>query len=332
MKAILMHAPGAAQVLSLADVPPPRIAHDTDLLVRLKAAGVNPIDTKLRARGTYFPERMPAILGCDGAGVVEAVGAGASRFNPGDAVYFCNGGIGGHPGNYAEYAVVDERFASRKPASLDFNQAAAAPLVLITAWEALYDRARMTAGQTVLIHAGAGGVGHVAIQLAKAAGCRVLTTVGSASKADFARQLGADEAIPYRETDFVQAVLDLTGGQGADIVFDTVGGKTFNDSFAAVRPYGDLVTLLQPGPETDWKVARLRNLRVSQELMLSPMVFGWTEAQQHQAWILEQCAGLFDASSLRAHVDRVLPLGDAAEAHHLIEAGGIAGKVVLAID
>lgn len=332
MKAIVMHAPGAPQVLNLAEVPPPEIVHGTDLLVRLKAAGVNPIDTKLRAKGTYFPERMPAILGCDGAGVVEAAGAGTSRFKPGDAVYFCNGGIGGHPGTYAEYAVVDARFAARKPASLDFNQAAAAPLVLITAWEALYDRARMTAGQTVLIHAGAGGVGHVAIQLAKAAGCRVLTTVGSARKAAFARELGADEVIPYRETDFVQAVLDLTAGLGADIVFDTVGGATFRDSFAAARPYGDLVTLLQPGADTDWKTARLRNLRVSQELMLSPMFFGWTEAQQHQAWILEQCAGLFEAGRLRIHVDRVLPLSEAAEAHRLIEAGEIAGKGVLAID
>jgi NADPH2:quinone reductase len=126
-------------------------------------------------------------------------------------------------------------------------------------------------------------------------------------------------------------VLALTLGQGADIVFDTVGGATFNDSFAAVRPYGDLVTLLQPGPETDWKIARLRNLRVSQELMLSPMVFGWTEAQQHQAWILEQCAGLFDADRLRVHVDRVLPLSDAAEAPRLIEAGDLTGKLVLAI-
>jgi NADPH2:quinone reductase len=332
MKAILMHAPGEPQVLGLADVPTPKTAHDTDLLVHLRAAGVNPIDTKLRARGTFYPERMPAILGCDGAGVVEAVGAGANRFKPGDAVFFCNGGIGGHPGTYAEYAVVDARFAAHKPASLDFNQAAAGPLVLITAWEALYDRARMTAGQTVLIHAGAGGVGHVAIQLAKAAGCRVLTTVGSASKAAFARQLGADEVISYRETDFVQAVLDLTQGQGADIVFDTVGGVTFIDSFAAARPYGDLVTLLQPDANTDWKTARLRNLRVSQELMLSPMLFGWTEAQQHQAWILEQCAALFDAATLRIHVDRILPLAEAAEAHRLIEAGELTGKVVLAID
>ncbi|KAB2310428.1 zinc-dependent alcohol dehydrogenase family protein [Betaproteobacteria bacterium SCN2] len=332
MKAILMTAPGAPEVLSLADVSVPAISHDTDLLVRLKATGVNPIDIKLRAKGTFFPERMPAILGCDGAGVVEAVGSGASRFKPGDAVYFCNGGIGGHPGNYAEYAVVDERFAARKPASLDFNQAAAAPLVLITAWEALYDRARMTAGQTVLVHAGAGGVGHVAIQLAKTAGCRVLTTIGSPDKAAFVKQLGADEAIPYRDTDFVKAVLELTGGQGADIVFDTVGGATFQNSFAAVRAYGDLVTLLQPRPETDWKIARLRNLRVAQELMLSPMFYGWVEAQQHQAWILEQCAALFDANKLRVEVNKVLPLEDAAEAHRLIEAGGMRGKLVLAIN
>lgn len=179
MKAILMHAPGAPQVLGLADVPTPQIAHDTDLLVRLKAAGVNPIDTKLRAKGTYFPERMPAILGCDGAGVVEAVGAGASRFRPGDAVNFCNGGIGGHPGNYAEYAVVDARFASRKPNSLDFNQAAGAHHRLGGPLRPRPHDCR----QTVLIHAGAGGVGHVARQLAKAAGCCVLTTVGSASKA-----------------------------------------------------------------------------------------------------------------------------------------------------
>lgn len=331
MKAILMAAPGSPEVLNLTDVPAPRISADTELLVRLKAAGVNPIDTKLRAKGTYYPDRMPAILGCDGAGVVEAVGSGVSRFKPGDAVYFCNGGIGGHPGNYAEYAVVDERFAARKPASLDFNQAAAVPLVLITAWEALYDRARMATGQTVLIHAGAGGVGHIAIQLAKAAGCRVLATVGSADKAAFARALGADEAILYHETDFVQAVLALTGGQGADIVFDTVGGTTFQASFAAARPYGDLVTLLQPGPETDWKIARLRNLRVSQELMLSPMLYGWVDARRHQAWILEQCANLFDAKKLRIHVERVLPLADAAQAHRLIESGGMTGKLVLSI-
>lgn len=332
MKTILMRAPGGPGVLTFADAPTPQIKHGTELLIRLKAAGVNPVDTKLRARGTYFPERSPTILGCDGAGVVEAVGTSVTRFKPGDAVYFCNGGIGGEPGTYAEYAVIDERFAARMPERLDFTQAAAAPLVLITAWEALYDRARMTAGQTVLIHAGAGGVGHVAIQLAKAAGCRVLTTVSTARKSALVRELGADEAIPYRDTDFVQAVLDLTAGRGVDIVLDTVGGATFSASFAATRPYGDVVTLLQPGAETDWKTARLRNLRVSQELMLSPMYYGWTDAQRHQAWILEQCAALFDAGALRVHVDRVLPLAEAAAAHRAIEAGEVTGKLALAVD
>jgi NADPH2:quinone reductase len=174
-------------------------------------------------------------------------------------------------------------------------------------------------------------VGHVAIQLAKAAGCRVLTTVGSADKAAFVKALGADEAINYRETDFVKAVLELTQGQCADIVFDTVGGATFQASFAAVRAYGDFVTLLQPGPEIDWKLARLRNLRVAQELMLSPMFYGWVEAQRHQAWILEQCADLFDSNQLRVQVDKVLPMSEAVEAHRLIEAGGMSGKLVLAI-
>ena len=332
MKAVVMTAVGPANVLELRDVPVPTLVGRRDVLVNVRAAGVNPVDTKLRGRGTYYPDRFPAILGCDGAGIITEVGPYVSRWRVGDEVYYSYGGIGGESGNYAEYAVIHEAAAGRKPPTLSFAEAAAAPLVLITAWEALYDRARMIAGETVLIHAGAGGVGHVAIQLAKAAGCRVLTTVGSASKAALARQLGADEAIAYRETDFVQAVLDLTRGQGADIVFDTVGGATFNDSFAAVRPYGDLVTLLQPEPDTDWQTARLRNLRVSQELMLSPMLFGWTEAQQHQAWILEQCADLFDAGTLRIHVDRILALREAAEAHRLIQTGEIAGKLVLAID
>ncbi len=331
MKAILMTAAGAPDVLQPAEVERPEPGSDTEILVRLKAAGVNPVDTKLRSRGTYYPERMPAILGCDGAGVVEAAGSGVTRFRVGDEVYFCNAGIGGHPGNYAEYAVVDERFAALKPASLDFVQAAAAPLVLITAWESLHDRAGIIEGQDVLIHAGAGGVGHVAIQLAKAAGCRVITTVGDTEKAAFARRLGADETILYHETDFIEAVLEWCGEDGVDVAFDTVGGKVFEQSFRAVRPYGKLVSLLQPGPDIDWKHARLRNLQIGLELMLSPMYFGWSDAQQHQAWILEQCSSLFDAGELSVHVADTLPLEQAAEAHRRIESGGMMGKMVLRI-
>lgn len=331
MKAIVMTSVGAPEVLQLQDVPLPAITRDTDILVRLKAAGVNPVDTKLRGRGTYYPDRLPAVLGCDGAGVVEAVGRAVRRFKAGDAVYFCYGGIGGPAGNYAQYAVLDACCAARKPASLSFAEAAAAPLVLITAWESLHDGGRLQAGQKVLIHAGAGGVGHVAIQIAKIAGASVCTTAGSREKAQFARRLGADEVVLYRETDFVRAVNDWSGG-GVDLALDTVGGKTFAATFGCVRLYGSLVTLLQPGPDTDWKEARLRNLRIGLELMLSPMYFGHRDALRRQADILERCAHLFDSGALKIHLERTFPLQRAADAHRLLEQGSTTGKMALIID
>lgn len=332
MKAILMSTPGGLDVLQYTDVPIPQLGGDHDLLVRLKAAGVNPVDTKLRSKGTYYPDRLPTILGCDGAGIVEATGPAVTRFKPGDAVYFCSGGIGGQPGTYAEYAVVHEAHAAAKPASLSFPEAAAAPLVLITAWEALHDRARMQAGQKVLIHAGAGGVGHVAIQLARAAGCQVAASVSSGIKAQFVRELGANTALDYRAGDITPAVLEWSGGEGVDIALDTVGGAVFEQSFGLVRPYGDLVTLLQPDAGVNWKVARQRNLRISLELMLSPMYLGWSAAQVHQAEILHQCAALFETGQLRVHLGHLLPLQQAAEAHRLLERGGMQGKIVLTME
>ncbi|WP_088893534.1 zinc-dependent alcohol dehydrogenase family protein [Leptolyngbya ohadii] len=329
MKAVLMIAPGSPDVLQLHDVPLPQIQQERQILVRLKAAGVNPIDTKLRQRGTFYPEQMPAILGCDGAGVVEAIGSGVQQFRVGDAVYFCHGGLGGHPGNYAEYAIVDERFAAPKPGSIDFAAAAAAPLVLITAWEALYDRGRLEAGRKVLIHAGAGGVGHVAIQLAKLAGATVCTTVSTPEKANFVRQLGADHVILYRETDPIQAVLDWTNGEGVDLTFDTIGGKVLSQSFAQTAVYGDVVTILAPDPQTDWKTARDRNLRVSYELMLTPMLKGMMQAQIDQAKILRQCTRLIDQKELVIHISQTFPLAEAAAAHRSIETGSTMGKLVL---
>ena len=334
MKAILMTEAGSPEVLQLQEVPQPRIEKDTEILVRLRAAGVNPIDTKLRQRGTFYPDQMPAILGCDGAGVVEAVGSGVQRFQVGDEVYFCAGGLGEHrTGNYAQLAVVDERMVARKPSSLSFAEAAAAPLVLITAWEALYDRGRLEAGQRVLIHAGAGGVGHVAIQLAKLKGAEVCTTVGSQDKARLARQFGADHSILYKQTDFVQAALDWTGGEGVDLAFDTVGSKTFYDTFPAVRVYGDVVTILEPDPtHINWKTARSRNLRISLELMLTPMLQGVVAAQQHQAEILNQCATWIDEGKLKIHLSQTFPLQDAAGAHKALETGSTTGKIALLIE
>ncbi|WP_421658045.1 zinc-dependent alcohol dehydrogenase family protein [Leptothermofonsia sp. ETS-13] len=329
MKAVLMTRAGEPEVLQVAEVPDPVILQETDMRVRLKAAGVNPIDTKLRQRGTFYPDRMPAILGCDGAGIVESVGTAVQKFRPGDEVYFCNGGIGGHPGNYAEWAIVPESFAAHKPASISFAEAAAAPLVLITAWEALYDRARLQPGQRALIHAGAGGVGHVAIQLAKLQGASVCTTVSTPEKADFVRRLGATYPILYKTTDFAKATLDWTQGQGVDITFDTVGGTILGQSFPATQIYGDLVTILEPDPSTPWKVARTRNQRISFELMLTPMLQGLVEEQKAQAKILEQCARLIDKGELKIHVDRTFPLAQAADAHRVLEAGGVTGKLVL---
>lgn len=332
MQAIVMPRRGPADVLQPIDLAIPEITAPDQVRIQLKAAGVNPIDTKLRRNGTFFPDRLPAVLGCDGAGMVDAVGDAVTRFKPGDAVYFCYGGVGDQAGNYAQFTVVPENRLAAKPASLDFNQAAAAPLVLLTAWEALHDRARMSAGQRILIHAGAGGVGHVAIQLATIAGARVATTVRSHDKATFAAGLGAELPIRYRDTDFVSEVNRWTDGHGVDIAMDNVGGNVLQQTFPAVKFYGDIVTLLLPDQNTDWGIARQRNLRISLEVMLTPMLFDLPQAQQHQATILETCAGLFDAGQLRVHISDTLPLREAARAHEMIEIGSTRGKIVLQID
>ena len=331
MKAILMREPGGPDVLVESDLPRPEINGANDLLVRLAAAGVNPVDTKIRARGPLLPDVATTVLGCDGAGIVEAVGDEVRRFKPGDPVWFCHGGLGGPCGNYAEYIVVDEAVAQPKPKSLDFVHAAAAPLVLITAWEALYDRARLHEGQTVLIHGGAGGVGHVAIQLARLAGARVATTISSPEKADYVHALGAECAINYREEDLIGAIADWTEGRGVDVAFDTVGPEVFQRSIPAMAVYGDLVTILDPGA-LDLKEARTRNLRISLELMLTPQLRGMTDAMAYQGSILRRCGDLFDQGKLQVYVGQTFPLAAAADAHRQIEAGGTKGKLVLTIN
>ncbi|BAW96990.1 putative zinc-binding oxidoreductase [[Synechococcus] sp. NIES-970] len=333
MQAIAMAAAGTPDVLQLIEVPQPQITTPQQVLVKLQAAGVNPIDTKVRSRGTFYDDPLPAILGCDGAGVIEAIGSDVETFHVGDAVYFCDGGLGkAGTGNYAEYAVVDARFIAKKPDNLSFAAAAAAPLVLLTAWEALGDRARLQAGQTVLIHGGAGGVGHVAIQLAKLWGATVFTTVSTPDKAELARQYGADEVIFYRDQDVPEAIHNLTEGVGVDVAFDTIGGRIFWESVPAVKTYGDLVTILEPDFQLgNFQQARLKNLRISLELMLTPMLTGDVAAQMHQAEILRQCSELFEQGKLNIHLSQTLPLAEAKKAHQLIEQGSTTGKIAFTI-
>ncbi|MDO9267576.1 MAG: zinc-dependent alcohol dehydrogenase family protein [Methylobacter sp.] len=330
MKAIMMTAIGNPDVLELHDINEPEISTATQVKVRLKAAGVNPVDTKIRRNGLLFDNPLPAVLGCDGAGEVIEAGSAVSQFKPGDKVWFCHGGLGREQGNYAEYTVLDQRWVSLMPQTCSFVEAAALPLVLITAWGALFDRGGLQAGQTVLIHAGAGGVGHVAIQLAKLKGARVITTVSSEQKAEFAKAMGADEAVIYTQDGFAGAVNKLTEGKGADLVFDTVGAEVFKESIAATAHFGRLVTLLDPG-ELSLAEARVRNLLIGFELMLTPMLRGLPEARDKHVEILKQCAQWIDKGLLKTHISKQLPLAEATKAHQLVEAGHSTGKIVLAI-
>jgi len=337
MKAILMTTAGNADVLQLRDIPKPELPSPHHLLVKLAAAGVNPLDTKLRAKPAYYPDKLPAILGCDGAGIVAETGSAVTRFKPGDAVYFCNGGLGGNlgdePGCYAEYTALHEEYCAAKPANLSLEDSAALPLVLLTAWESLVERANLQAGQTILIHAAAGGVGHIAVQIAHHLGAHIAVTVSDAKQAGLAHGLGAEKIINYREQNFVQETLDWTQGKGADVVLDTVGGETFLRSLNAVRIDGKVVSILAtPLGAADVQLARLRNLSLCYELMLTPQVLKLHDERIRQRKILEQGAQLVEAGKLGVLVSHRLPLKNAAEAHRLIEAGGMTGKVVLTME
>lgn len=327
-----MTAPGPPDVLQVQSVPVPTLQSGTDLLIRLMAAGVNPIDAKIRSRGTFYADSGPSILGCDGAGIVEATGSAVTQFKVGDEVYFCNGGLGGHPGNYAEFTTINQQFVAPKPQRLSFTEAAAAPLVLITAWEALYDRGALEAGRTVLVQAGAGGVGHVAIQLAKLAGASVCTTVSSDEKAQFVKSLGADHVILYPHSNVVDMVMDWTDGNGVNLSLDTVGNAVLSQCFAATAIYGDVVTLLAPAEGTDWKIARSRNLRFSFELMLTPLLKNLTQYRLDQANLLRQCSRLIDQGDLNIVQTQTFPLEAVAEAHRLLGKGRMTGKISLQID
>ena len=207
------------------------------------------------------------------------------------------------------------------------------PLVLLTVWEALIDRAQLQAGQSLLIHAAAGGVGHIAVQLAHHLGARIAVTVSDDKKAGLVQGLGAEKIVYYHEQDFVQEVLAWTLGSGVDVVFDTVGGDTFLRSLKAARIGGKVVSLLStPMQLADTQVARLRNLSLCYELMLTPQIMGLHNERVRQRMILEQGAQLVEAGKLGVLVSHVLPLAEAAQAHRLVEQGRGIGKIVLRVE
>lgn len=310
MRAISQHVLGEPEVLEVIEVerPEPRA---NEILIKVRAAGVNPTDWKHRATGGFLGE-PPFVLGWDVSGVVEAVGVGVARFTPGDEVFGMLSYPWGH-GSHAEYVSAPARAFVLKPAVIDHIQAGALPLVSLTAWQALVETADVQPGQRVLIHAAAGGVGHVAVQIAKARGAYVIGTA-SAGKHDFLREIGVDEAIDYRDTDFTEAVKDV------DVVLDTLGGDNAVRSLRVLRPGGVVVSIIPVGSAEFPEEAERLGVRAVRMLV---------DADRAD---MEAIAELVEAGKLRASIAGTFPLAGAAEAHALGGTGRTAGKLVLVVD
>ncbi|GAB2895108.1 NADP-dependent oxidoreductase [Streptomyces deserti] len=310
MRAISQDVLGGPEVLKEVEVerPAPR---PNEVLVRVRAAGVNPTDWKHRATGRFLGE-PPFVLGWDVSGVVEATGTGVALFKPGDEVFGMLSYPFGH-GSHAQYVTAPARTFALKPSNIDHTQAGALPLVSLTAWQALVETANVQPGQRVLIHAAAGGVGHVAVQIAKARGAYVIGTA-SAGKHEFLAELGADELIDYRETDFATAVRDV------DVALDTIGGDYLHRSLRILRKGGFLVTLVPRGSKELPREAENLGVRATEMLVDA----------DHTG--MKEIAALVEAGRLRATIAGTFPLAEAAKAHALGETGRTTGKLVLVVD
>jgi NADPH2:quinone reductase len=324
MKAAIADSPNVP--LRVASIARPEAAAG-QILVCIKASGVSPLDVKIHAgEAAHARHPLPAVLGLDVAGVVEAVGAGVTTFRRGDEVYGMTGGVGGLQGSLAEYAAVDADLLAPKPANLTMREAAALPLNFITAWEGLIDRVGIGPDQNVLIHGGAGGVGHLAVQIARARGATVFATA-SASDAAYVRQLGA---IPVDRAAAVDSyVAEFTQDLGFDVVYDTVGGTVLDASFNAVRRFGHVVSCLGWGTHVLAPLS-FRAASYSGVFTLLPMLTG--EGRAHHGKIMRQATRLAEAGQLTPRVDpRHFTLETAADAHQAFKARTTAGKLIVDI-
>jgi NADPH:quinone reductase-like Zn-dependent oxidoreductase len=308
MKAVRIHSYGGPEVLVYEDAPRPKPGQG-EILVRVLAAGVNPIDWKVREglAKDRLHHKLPLILGWDVAGVVEAIGRGVKRFRVGDDVF--SRPDSSRDGAYAQFIVIRELELAHKPKFVDFVQAAAIPLACMTAWQAIFDTAQLAAGQKILIHAAAGGVGSYAVQLAKWKGAHVIGTASAAGH-DLLRQLGADETIDYQNQRFEDVVHD------ADVVLDTIGGDTQERSWSVLKKGGILVSIVSPPPQQQAAAHGVREA----------YIFMHPDAAE-----LAQIADLVDAGMLKPIVDAVLPLSEARRAHERSESGHVHGKIVLKV-
>lgn len=309
-----------------AEIPKPELSAG-HLLIRVEASSVNPMDYKLRQNGPPIAPELPAVLHADVAGVVEAVGEGVDTFRESDEVYGCAGGVKGQGGALAEYMLADARLVAKKPTTLTFAEAAALPLVAITAWEGLIDKANVQPGQKVLVHGSTGGVGHIALQLAKWRGAHVTATASTAEKLRIAQELGADEVVNYREEDVATYVERLTGGTGFDIVFDSTGGNNLPKSFEAAKLNGSVVTP-SSSQSYDLSVMHAKGLSLHVVHMLLPML--QNVGRERHGVILENVARLVDEGKLKPLIDpKHFTIAQVAQAHDYLEQNKATGKIVL---
>jgi NADPH:quinone reductase-like Zn-dependent oxidoreductase len=308
MKAIQIHKYGGPEILKYEEAPRPK-PQAGEVLIRVHAAGVNPIDWKVREgeMKDFWPHKFPLILGWDLSGVVEELGRGVSRFKIGDEVYSLPDPT--RDGAYANYIVVRESELALKPNSLHHIRAAAVPLAALTAWQSLFDTGQLQSGQRVLIHAGSGGVGHFAVQLAKWKGAYVFATASTKNQ-DLLRKLGVDEPIDYTQQRFEKFARNI------DIVLDTIGGATQERSWSVLKKGGNLVSLVQPPSEEKAKKLGVR----------AAIIGAQPSGEQ-----LAEIAKIIDSGKLAPVLDRILPLSEARRAHELSQSGHTHGKIVMRV-
>jgi NADPH:quinone reductase-like Zn-dependent oxidoreductase len=306
MKAVVIHEYGGPEALKYEDIPRPE-PKDDELLIRVIAAGVNPVDGMVRSGMFGGNREFPIILGGDVAGIVEKVGSKITKFKAGDPV-FAYVSLN-NSGGYAQYALATERELAPKPKSLTYVEAAAVPIVAITAWQALVDKAKLSAGQIVLIHGGSGGVGSFAIQIAKARGAKVIATASTRNQ-DFLKELGADVAIDYTKQKFEDVSKDV------DVVLDSIGGDTLDRSYGVVKKGGIIVSLVARPKEAELEKHGIR---------------GATLNAEPDSEALAEIGKLIDDKKIKAIVSQTFPLSEARKAQEQVATGHTRGKIVLKI-
>lgn len=330
MKAQVINSFGDPSVFKLTNLPIPKVKPG-HVLIKVYATSINPIDCKIRSgMASAIAPEFPAILHGDVAGTVEIVGDGVDDFREGDEIYGCAGGFRGLGGALAEFMLVDAKLIAKKPKSLSIEEAAALPLVSITSWIALFEKAKLTNKMEILIHGGVGGVGHIAIQLAKWCGAKVYTTVRSNEDFHIAKSFGADEVINSQEEDVDDYKLRLTNENGFTTIFDTVGGANLDKSFAAASVNGTIVTIAARSTN-DLTHMHNKGLSLHCVFMITP--FLTNKYREHYGNILKQVAQIVDAGKLKVLKDsNKFTLEDISHAHELLESGKSKGKVIISID